>query len=226
MQIDDYKKNTEFLSDILIHIVGPNNLQNELLARHLEQETSLLCSWCNQLHFLPIPQEDDHGISQLILWDCQNYGKEEIYKEFQPGGKLNLPQCFIALFNLHPDLVIETETINLGVRGIFSKDAPLNLLSKCVVAILSGELWYSRDVLEKYALQPQNTTAYHNAGTNLTAREKEILRCIAAGDSNKRIADRFAISPHTVKTHTYNIFKKIKVSNRLHATLWATRNLF
>ncbi len=225
MDVNDHQKNTDFLSEILIHIVGPNNLQNELLARHLEQETALLCSWGQQLHFMPIQHEDDPVLSHLILWDCQNYEKDDLYRGFQPDGKLYLPQCFIALFNLHQSLAIEKQTMNLGVRGVFYEDAPLKLLSKCVLAILSGELWYSRDVLEQYALQPKSDIRLNN-NTNLTAREKEILRHIAAGDSTKRIADLFSISPHTVKTHTYNIFKKIKVSNRLHATLWATRNLF
>lgn len=225
MQFHQHEESSDFLSEILIHIVGPNNLQNELLARHLEKETSLLCSWGKQLHFMPI-HEEYPVISHLILWDCQNYSKDGLYAEFQPGGKLYLPQCFIALFNLQQALDIEKQTMNLGVRGVFYEDAPLKLLSKCVVAILSGELWYSRDVLEKYALEPKGAMSFNNNSTNLTSREKEILRCIAIGESNKCIADSFSISPHTVKTHIRNIFKKIEVSNRLHATLWATRHMF
>jgi DNA-binding CsgD family transcriptional regulator len=48
---------------------------------------------------------------------------------------------------------------------------------------------------------------------------------VVSGATNEEIAARICISPHTVKTHIYNIFKKIKVPNRLQAALWAAKNL-
>jgi DNA-binding NarL/FixJ family response regulator len=59
----------------------------------------------------------------------------------------------------------------------------------------------------------------------LTAREKEILVAIASGSGNTEISDEFNISLNTVKTHVYNIYKKIDVRNRLEATLWVARYL-
>ena len=59
----------------------------------------------------------------------------------------------------------------------------------------------------------------------LTHREREILKTIATGASNAEIAQALFISVHTVKTHVYNIFKRIKVSSRLQAALWATKYL-
>jgi LuxR family transcriptional regulator of csgAB operon len=59
----------------------------------------------------------------------------------------------------------------------------------------------------------------------LTPREVEILAMVAVGAKNEEIAEKLHISPHTVKTHIYNIFKKIDVPNRLQAALWAASNL-
>jgi len=54
----------------------------------------------------------------------------------------------------------------------------------------------------------------------LTAREQEILKCIAAGHSNKAIARDFGLSVHTVKRHVANILAKIGVSSRVQAAMW------
>ena len=59
----------------------------------------------------------------------------------------------------------------------------------------------------------------------LTQREQEILGKISQGASNKEISQELCISPHTVKTHLHNIFKKINVKGRLQAALWAASNL-
>ena len=61
--------------------------------------------------------------------------------------------------------------------------------------------------------------------TPLSGREKEVLRFVAVGLGNDEIANKLNLSPHTVKTHLYHIYKKIGVTNRLQATLWAAAYL-
>jgi ATP/maltotriose-dependent transcriptional regulator MalT len=51
----------------------------------------------------------------------------------------------------------------------------------------------------------------------LSAREREILQLIAAGDSNRQIADRLFISEQTVKKHVSNVFQKLSVVSRTQA---------
>lgn len=55
----------------------------------------------------------------------------------------------------------------------------------------------------------------------LTTRETEVLDLIAEGLSTREIADRLYLSPNSVKTHTRKLFRKIGVSNRTEAALWA-----
>jgi len=61
--------------------------------------------------------------------------------------------------------------------------------------------------------------------TLLTPREIKILIMVGAGAENEEIAHKLGISPNTVRTHIYNIYKKINVSNRLQAVLWAAKNI-
>ena len=71
----------------------------------------------------------------------------------------------------------------------------------------------------------ENDIAKFFAKFAITEREQEITRLILAGKSNREIEDILYISYTTVKTHIYNIYKKIDVPNRLQATLWVTKNL-
>ena len=54
----------------------------------------------------------------------------------------------------------------------------------------------------------------------LSARERDVLQRLAAGDSNKLIARAFDLSPHTVKRHVANILSKLGASSRVQAAAW------
>ena len=59
----------------------------------------------------------------------------------------------------------------------------------------------------------------------LTRREKQILRLTATGATNAEVAEELNVSMHTVKTHVYNLFRKIGVTNRIQAVNWAKENM-
>ena len=60
-------------------------------------------------------------------------------------------------------------------------------------------------------------------GAELTDREREILRMVAAGKANKQIAAELVISERTARTHVSNILRKLNLSSRTQAALWAVR---
>jgi DNA-binding NarL/FixJ family response regulator len=122
---------------------------------------------------------------------------------------------------------IEKRAVTNNVQGIFYKDDPLPIIIKGVSSILTGDLWFSRQTLKKCILEakPSNVSSDLASASNLTLREKEILVLMASGCSNKEIASKLCISSHTVKTHIYNIYKKINTDSRFQAALWAAKYL-
>ena len=58
----------------------------------------------------------------------------------------------------------------------------------------------------------------------LTPREQEVLRLLAAGESNRQIARRLGLSPHTIERHVANLYRKIGARGRADATAYALRS--
>jgi DNA-binding CsgD family transcriptional regulator len=208
--------------ETLVHIFGPLKLQNELMCEFLERSTGVKCK-CWEEPF-PIISDIRTNRSPLILWDCVGTDSENLWTRFDTGVNSG---SLLALFNVGPRLGISKELLDRGVRGIFFENESLCMFTKGVQAILNGELWFSRDTLVKCLLGIADSTELPQPKRpRLTTREKEILFEIASGSTNSKIADNLYISLHTVRTHMYNIFKKINVPNRLQAAYWASENLF
>jgi LuxR family transcriptional regulator of csgAB operon len=214
------------LNGKLIHIVGPGKLQNELMAFFLEQQTGAKVLPREDFRSVQGIDDDHAGQPNLVLLDCQGKDPDSLLAELESYGQKILSRIFTALFNVGPDLGIEEEAVARGIRGIFYEEDPLDRIPKGVGAIIEGELWVSREIMSKCILKHKRQYSLpKGVTTGLTPREMEILAMIAVGAKNEEIADKLCISSHTVKTHIYNIFKKISVPNRLQAALWAAKNL-
>lgn len=219
---------TTTLTDRLIYIVGPLKLQNVLMASFLERETGAKCLAVEKFHDIQGMDNKKNRQPTLVLWDCLGNDMESCLLEFESDFKEVLNHNAVAFFNVSPDLGIEAEFIARGVRGFFYEYEydHLKRFPKGIYAIFNGELWFSRKIMTEAMLKDKKQEGFLTRyETDLTFREIEILAMIAGGASNKMIAEKLYISPHTVKTHLYNIFKKINVTNRLQAALWAAKNL-
>jgi len=131
------------------------------------------------------------------------------------------------LCNAEVNSGIEKTAMDNGIQGIFYNNDSLELITKGIGSVLKGDLWYSRKVFKKCLLRSKSSgnSSIHRPTFGLTFREKELLSYIASGYTSKDISDNLNISMHTVKTHIYNIYKKINATNRFQATLWATKFL-
>lgn len=219
------KQTQDSISNEQVYIVGQLRLQNVLLAAYIEEKAGMKCVCRPVSEISPFPQVKT-GQKSLVLWDCLNSDMDHLWSCLYADSGSNIGQCFVALFNVPPGLGIENRAMKSNVRGIFYENDPPEIFTKGVQAVMSGELWFSRHILTKHILDNRDAAVpSQKVRTSLTPREKEILGMIASGDTNDEIVKELCISLHTVKTHIYNIYKKVKVSNRTQAALWATRHI-
>ena len=221
------KSDHDSLPDAFINVVGRNMLQNELLLSFLKKKTGLKGSSFPEMESITKIDAHDPAIPKLVILDCKNVDMKNLWTDIRSWNCSNSSPCFFALCNAIADSAFEKKAMDSGVQGIFYNNDPLPLIAKGICAVLQGDLWYSRKALTQCLVGPKSfaDSSTHPAASRLTFREKEILACIASGYSSQVMADEFSISLHTVKTHIYNLYRKINVNNRLQASLWATKYL-
>lgn len=114
------------------------------------------------------------------------------------------------------------QALDYVVDGYLLKDTTFNQLLVAIETVLDGAQFIQSSVLNSvnvYLAQNDNCKK-----TTLTKRENEILKMIAAGYLNKEIGSELNISERTVKNHVSSLFKKIGVSDRTQAAVYAIKN--
>jgi LuxR family transcriptional regulator of csgAB operon len=224
--MSENQKSSDASPGSVVCIVGPRKLQNEAIASCLERETGDQCFVLGDINHIPPDDPRDSSLQRLVLFDCQGKDKKNVLAELRPYLRQKRSGNRVALLNVSRDLGIEKRCVAEGIRGFFYEEDQLENLLKGVRAVQNGDWWLSREVMIQCILEETDEDiSSKRANEILTSRQTEILAQVAVGASNDEIADRLSVSPHTVKTHLYNIFKKIKVTNRLQAALWAAKHL-
>ena len=113
------------------------------------------------------------------------------------------------------------------LKGSFALNTSAADIATGLTAIADGENWLTRTIMAELIEHYQNRLSVYNPTyhINLTSRELDVLQSLKQGQSNNVIADDLFISENTIKSHLYNIFRKIEVKNRTQAILWAKQYL-
>jgi DNA-binding NarL/FixJ family response regulator len=108
------------------------------------------------------------------------------------------------------DKDIITILTSYKIEGIISTHIGINIFKKAIRAVYEGQMW-----LDHYDIKNllRKSDSIHNENV-FTNREKDIIKLVCHGCTNKEIAQRLYISDQTVKAHMSRIFKKYNVSNR------------
>ena len=130
----------------------------------------------------------------------------------------------VLILTVHNEIEYLMRAINIGVDGYILKESESSELKKAIDIIVSGESYIQPELTTKLNRRLISRDSDKNKIELLTRREIEVLIHIANGMINKEIANLLNISERTVKNHISNIFKKIDVSDRTQAAVFAIKN--
>lgn len=149
-----------------------------------------------------------------------------------PGGdgltalgriKLDKPEMPVLMLSTFDNPTYIARAVALGASGYLLKGASRDDLVKAIRTAASGESAWTRDELRRVTGALATPRLAADVEVPLTQRESEVLRQLAYGLTNKEIAQALHISYETVKEHVQHILRKIGVSDRTQAAVWAVR---
>jgi len=158
---------------------------------------------------------------QVVLLDVRMPGVDglsalESLRQSMPGVKV----VMLSTFD-NPTYV--ARAVAAGAHDYVLKGCTRSDLIRSITAAAAGEQPARVGELRRVATTMANRSDSPNPDVPLTARETQVLRHMALGLTNKEIAQSLTISVETVKEHVQNILRKLAVSDRTQAAVWAVR---
>jgi DNA-binding NarL/FixJ family response regulator len=138
------------------------------------------------------------------------------------------PQIKVLILTTFGDEEYVTQAMRYGAKGYLLKDTPSEELAEAIRAVQKGYTHFGPGLFEKMIAAPVVDVVEAPTGEppeyeELTPREQEVLRLIAAGKSNREIAEALYISERTVKNHVNSILRRLNLRDRTQAAIWATQ---
>jgi DNA-binding NarL/FixJ family response regulator len=162
----------------------------------------------------------------VVLLDLglQSYDSIEVVKLFRKNNK-DVKVVLMGLFATHSEVL---EFVECGVKGFILKNATVNDFLTTIRSVAKGEKVLPDYLTESLFAQIVEQSLNEPEGerkiiesAQMTQRELQVIESIAAGLTNKEIAQKLFISPNTVKSHVHNILEKLTLHSRLQIAKYA-----
>ena len=140
--------------------------------------------------------------------------------------KLDKPDLPILMFSAFDNPAYIARAVALRASGFLWKGCTRDELVNAITMAAAGESVFTRDELGRVAGALATPSLAADVEVPLTQREAEVLRQMANGLTNEDIAKTLHISYETVKEHVQHIMRKIGVTDRTQAAVWAVRKEF
>ncbi|MFA0231287.1 response regulator transcription factor, partial [Vibrio sp. 10N.261.45.A7] len=134
----------------------------------------------------------------------------------------NVSKVPIIIINCEDSINLEEVALWTSVMGIFYIKDYIETLYRGFSFVIDGNIWLSRGVSQKLLNIYRSKIKIEDTTQDclLTKREWQILKLVGNGLTNSEISNQIHVAEGTVKTHVYNIYKKVRVKNRVEAILW------
>jgi two-component system nitrate/nitrite response regulator NarL len=208
------------MSCIDVALIGGSTLHREGLRQSLDPNHFVVIAEGRDFSSL-LPLVDKGVNPGLIIADVSRMSENDLVSLRQIRG--DMPECRIVVLTNDLNLFDLGRIFRAGADGYLVSDLSREAFSLSLLVIMSGEKMLPGVLADVLASNHRDFVARGvlNEEINLTEREREILRCLLNGHSNKLIARVLDITEGTVKVHLKTLMKKISAVNRTQAALWA-----
>lgn len=141
----------------------------------------------------------------------------------------HFPKVKLLVLSMYDDEKQILKMIKAGAKGHIGKDTNRSEILEAIYTLRNGYEFYAKTItsilLKSYISDEDiHVTEKENRQRDLSAREMEVFKLIAEGDSNRGIAEKLFISVRTVETHKNNIMKKIGLKTTVDLVKFAIKN--
>ncbi|MGA2060833.1 MAG: response regulator transcription factor [Thermoguttaceae bacterium] len=137
--------------------------------------------------------------------------------------RAKIPESRVVMLSTYDNPTYIARAVALGACDYVLKGSPREDIIATIVAAAAGESPSRSGEMKRIAAAMKVRQVIDDDDVPLTQRETQVLRHVALGLSNKEIGKSLEISVETVKEHVQNILRKIAVSDRTQAAVWAVR---
>jgi DNA-binding NarL/FixJ family response regulator len=138
--------------------------------------------------------------------------------------KITRSKVSVVVLTVHNEIEYLLRAVEIGVDGYLLKDSGSAELKKAIMAVDAGDIYIQPSLIPMLNSKMIEKNKDEDKIEELTKRELEVLKLLAVGMYNKEVAENLNISERTVKNHVSNIFKKLEVTDRTQAAVFAIRN--
>jgi DNA-binding NarL/FixJ family response regulator len=186
-----------------------------------EKEFEVVAEASDGYHALELAQESKPDIAMLDVGMPRLSGIDAAQQITE-----KMPAVRVIVVSMHSDEGYVLRALKAGAKGYVLKASAEEDVLNAVRAVAAGNAFFSPEIsrllVEEYVREIQRR-GVQDSYDLLSIREKEIMRLLVSGKSNRQIADLIHVSPATVETHRTNILQKLNIHSLPELILYAVR---